>query len=401
MKAYNLVIPLAGKGSRMLAGGFKLPKPMLIAGNKSVLEWSMASIDYSNCNLIFIVRKEHVDNFVIDSWLKSLWVDARIVVLDKETSGAVETVYEGLKDILFSEPRIYHPNTEYFDANAISPSIPLIIYCPDTTFSPKYSPSETDFEESHGLILSFKANSPNYSYLKVDKKNNVLETREKEVISNVASVGVYGFSETQTFMAYAYHYIRNGISKEKHVCPIYNEYIKNGTYIKHKHVDSVHVMGTPEEFNFFEKVSFPFFLPRKFVLCSDHSGFEAKQHMIGLLKDRGIDFLDVGCFSAKDCDYNPYVGAAVRVIQNNQGYFGLGFCRTGQGVNICANKYPDINSCLVTDSYYAEHAIKHNAGNFFCIPDLPKEELAIILRELLNSKFEGGRHQLRMMNNAN
>jgi NDP-sugar pyrophosphorylase family protein len=245
MVKYNLVVPLSGKGQRMVDGGFFLPKPMLICGNKSILEWSMDSIDTSECQVTFVVRQEHVKNYSIDSWLKNKFGhNIKIVITEKATSGATETVLIGLKDL--------------------SEDLPLVVYCPDTTFSPCYKPCDEDFKND-GLILTFKSNSPNYSYVQLNEQGKVILTKEKEVLpSNLASVGVYCFKTTRLFKSYAEDYI-NKSSKETHICPLYNELLKDNcerifpSVITQRSIEKIHIMGTPEEFNFFESVSYRYF----------------------------------------------------------------------------------------------------------------------------------------------
>jgi ribose 5-phosphate isomerase B len=281
-------------------------------------------------------------------------------------------------------------------------------------FSPRYTPQDQDFRD--GMILTFKANSPNYSYVQKSADGYLTRTAEKEVISREASVGVYCFDSIKNFYDAAAPYIASckKSGRESHICPLYNEYISAGKKIISREIDDIHIMGTPDEFQFFEKVSFKFLSKqqRKFVLCSDHSGFRAKEMFIEFL-DRKLDcqYIDIGTFSANDCDYNDYVSEACRIITTGkENYFGVGFCRSGQGVNIAANKHPGIRSCLVTNPEEIRLAIQHNACIFFAIPDRIimdekspeyKKDKAMIylLYEMGTARFSGGRHQNRLMKN--
>lgn len=392
MKKFNIVVPLAGRGQRMIDGGYHLPKPMLICGDKSIIEWSMSSIDISECYLYFIVRKEHIDNFAIDSYLHSKWPNSTVIVCENDTSGAVETVLTSCSNITCN-------------------ALPFIIYTPDTVFFPGYKPREEEFTDNHGLILTFKANSPNYSYSLI-KNGLVTDIAEKRVISDAASVGVYGFKNWGLFSKYAHMYVRNSKANktECHIAPLYKYLICNGGSIGHLPIQDIHIMGTPDEFKFCEEVSLKYFRNRKFALCSDHSGYRLKKAIGEWLSKQGIEYIDFGCFSTKDCDYNPYVESVCDFVRKERDYFGIGCCRSGQGVNICANKQKAIRSCLITDDCSASLAIKHNAANFFalsqnafyneCISDIDYEAVNSAMLEILNEKFEGGRHQNRMMKHA-
>jgi choline kinase len=70
MKKYNLVLPIAGKAQRFIDAGYLMPKPLILAKGKHVIDWSLESIDTTDCNLIFIVRLDHIYNFSIDKILK-------------------------------------------------------------------------------------------------------------------------------------------------------------------------------------------------------------------------------------------------------------------------------------------------------------------------------------------
>lgn len=375
MKKYNMVVPLAGRGSRMVAAGFKQPKPLIWAGDRQIIDWSMASVDHSDCNLIFIVRMDHVHNWSIDDALRRKYgEDIKIVVTDQETGGAADSCLLA-KDLIDNDK-------------------PIIVYCPDIYFEPKFVPDDKVFEDD-GCILTFKANSANYSYVEKGKDGYAVRTAEKIVISEDASVGVYCFKTGKQFVALA----KAGVSgKESYICPLYNLLIAGGGRVSIKSVPTLYVMGTPEEHSFFEKVIFPYFLNRVFILCSDHSGFKAKEEMRKVLADWFDGVIDVGCFSGNDCDYADFISQAVSLKTHHPGAIILGFCRSGQGVNICANKYPGIRAAICPDAETASLAIRHNAANFISIPagKVDVHTLRGIGQVLITEMFEGGRHQNRL-----
>ena len=78
--------------------------------------------------------------------------------------------------------------------------------------------------------------------------------------------------------------------------------------------------------------------------------------------------------------------------------FAMGFCRTGQGINILANKTKNIRAALIFDKYTAEYSIRHNCANFFSIPTkyVDESELDGMVKVLQKSSFDGGRHMTRM-----
>ena len=114
-------------------------------------------------------------------------------------------------------------------------------------------------------------------------------------------------------------------------------------------------------------------------------------HILDKLK---IEYIDFGCYTKKDCDYNVYVDQAVDSISRGDCDYGFAFCRTGQGVNISANRNKGIRSALIFNEYMAEMAVRHNCANFFSFAekyiDMPMLEK--IINTIHSNTFDGGRH---------
>jgi RpiB/LacA/LacB family sugar-phosphate isomerase len=384
-KKYNLVIPIAGKGSRFLKEEYVLPKPLILVDDKSIIEWTMKCIDFSECNVIFIVRKEHVVDYNIDGYLRTKFgKDITIVETDKITDGA-------LCSVLLAE--------EY-----INNDTPLILHCSDIYFEPQFKPSESLHD---GLVLTFKSNSTNYSYVETYKGNGdiVKKTAEKQVISPNAAVGIYCYKSGKEFVQLAKEMIKRNVrvNNEFYICPLYNLYVEYNKSIKAQPVEKMYVFGTPEELKFFVNNSLRTFpKKRKIVaLCSDHSGFEAKELLKTIIDTQSdiLGYIDFGVYDQNfDRDYYEYVNAAANAVLTRSCDFGIGFCRSGQGINISANKIKGIRSAWVIDSYLAEYAVRHGCCNFFAISSKysSKESLSDILTAILNNTFDGGRHQIRI-----
>lgn len=385
MKKYNLLIPIAGLGSRFVKENYFLPKPLILVNNRSIIEWTMDCIDHNDCNIIFIVRKEHVVDFNIDGYLKTRFGnDIKIIEVDKTTEGAVCSCLLAEKEI--------------------DNELPLMIHCSDIYFEPKFNPSGLEeFLDIDGLILTFKSNSKNYSYVELDEKGLVTKTAEKQVISPNAAVGIYWYRRGSDFVKYAKEMIQRNIrtNNEFFICPLYNIFIENKAKIETRPVEKMHVFGTPEELRFFVNNSLRTWPDKKHTvaLCSDHSGFEAKETFKKVLTEQGVSYVDFGVHDKTiDRDYYEYVRAATEAVVNGQCNFGFGFCRSGQGVNITANKVKGIRSAWVNDEYLAEMAIRHNCCNFFSLPAKYNniETLTDIVIAWKWATFDGGRHQIRI-----
>ena len=380
MKKYNLLLPIAGKAQRFIDAGYTMPKALILAKNKHVIDWAMDSVDTKDCNLIFMVRVDHVYNFSIDKILKQKFgEDITIVKLNKVTRGALETCTLA---------------REHIDND-----LPLIVYTPDVHFGPVFNP-DTISNDSDGFLLTFTANSPDHSYSEYDEEGIVSNVVEKEVISKEANVGLYHFKSGKTFLKYADEMIQNEImyKNEFYIAPMYNLMIRDGLKITAANTEKMHVLGTPHQFEFFCKRVITRFGDRPIALASDHSGYVAKKQCKDVLDNLAIPYIDVGTYTDKACDYPDYVLQVTRLIQANDCSHGISFCRSGQGANITANKVDGIISALCFDEYTAEMAVKHNCANHFAIPSkyVDKAAMQKIIEALLKSSFDGGRHFTRL-----
>ncbi len=381
MKKTNILIPIAGRGQRFVDQGYVMPKQLIMVDDKQMIDWSLDSIKKKDeCNLIFAIRRDHISNFSLDKILKTRYGDdIKIIVIDKITRGSVETCLQA---------------EEYIDNDA-----PLVVYTLDVFFEPFFDPTDID-TSINGSILTFKSNNPAYSYASLDKNKNVIKTAEKEVISENAAVGVYTFTKGSEFVRYAKQMIDLDLTtnNEFYICPLYNLMIQDGCTIKTDDVEKMHLMGTPEELNFFVTHSLKTFGDKPIALCADHSGWDLKEQAKIILDKYELPYTDFGTFVDKDCDYNDYVFQVTDFINKGNCDFALAFCRTGQGMNISGNKQKGIRSALVFNEYTAEYAVRHNCANYFSIPSkfVDSELLDDMIYIWINTTFDGGRHATRI-----
>ena len=94
----NIIIPIAGRGSRFLVEKnsnpeYGKPKPLINIAGHTMVEWAVSSLPLKPTDqLIFLVLKEHVENSQIDEKLREVFdSNIKIVVVDKVTEGAACT----------------------------------------------------------------------------------------------------------------------------------------------------------------------------------------------------------------------------------------------------------------------------------------------------------------------
>lgn len=230
----NIIIPMAGAGSRFATAGYTFPKPLIEVNGKPMIQLVIDNLNI-DANFIFIVRTEHVKQFNLKSLLNIIAPNCKIVEVDKLTEGACCTT-------LLAEQYIDNDN-------------PLLIANSDQFM--EWSSGE--FYHSinspgiDGSIITFKNNHPKWSYVKCDDYGNVKELREKEVISDVATVGVYYFNKGSDYVKYSKQMIEKNlrVNNEFYVAPVYNEAIEDNKTIKTYTIDKMWGLGTPEDLKYY------------------------------------------------------------------------------------------------------------------------------------------------------
>jgi ribose 5-phosphate isomerase B len=135
----------------------------------------------------------------------------------------------------------------------------------------------------------------------------------------------------------------------------------------------------------------------RIVIASDHAGFELKNKLVEYLKGKGIIVDDIGTYSAESTDYPDYGHALAEKVSSGKYYAGISLCGSGNGINITANKHPEIRSALCWRKDIAELARRHNDANVCALPArfISLEEACEIVDTFLNAPFDGGRHERR------
>ena len=136
----------------------------------------------------------------------------------------------------------------------------------------------------------------------------------------------------------------------------------------------------------------------KILIGSDHAGFELKMFLADALQQRGLSVIDVGCHSKESCDYPEFArDLCVRLLEG-EAPRGMLICGTGLGMSMAANRYRGIRAALCTTEFHARMSRAHNDCNVLVLGGrVTGRDLALsILREWLETGFEGERHQRRI-----
>ena len=139
-------------------------------------------------------------------------------------------------------------------------------------------------------------------------------------------------------------------------------------------------------------------LRTKIALACDHAGYLHKNKTKEYLENKGYTINDYGCFSEESVDYPDFAHQLAESIKKENSDIGIQFCGTGNGINMSANKHPQIRAALCWNTHIAEQARLHNNANVLTMParHLEWNEVKEIIDVFLSSEFEGGRHQRRV-----
>lgn len=230
----NIIIPMAGAGSRFAAAGYTFPKPLIDVNNKPMIHHVVDNIGIE-ANYIYVVQKAHREQYNLDTLLNLITPDCKIVEVDGLTEGSAVTS-------LMAKEHIDNDNPLFF-AN----SDQHVVWDPMDFM---YEMQET---KSDGGIVTFKATHPKWSFAKADENNFVTEVAEKNPISDNATVGFYYWKHGSDYVKYAEQMIEKNIrtNNEFYICPVFNEAIGDNKKIKMYQADEMWGLGTPEDLQHF------------------------------------------------------------------------------------------------------------------------------------------------------
>jgi HAD superfamily hydrolase (TIGR01509 family) len=230
----NVLIPMAGAGSRFEQAGYTFPKPLIEVKNKPMIQVVIENLNLE-ANYIYVVQKSHREKYNLDTLLNLLTPGCKIVETDGLTEGAACTALLA-KEYIDNNNPLFFANSDQFvewDSNEFM-----------------YKMQETDVD---GGIVTFTATHPKWSFAKIDEKGLVTEVAEKNPISNIATVGYYYWKYGSDFVKYAEQMIDKNIriNNEFYVCPVFNQAIQDCKQIRTFKTVGMWGLGTPEDLKYY------------------------------------------------------------------------------------------------------------------------------------------------------
>ena len=233
-KKMNVLIPMAGAGSRFQQAGYTFPKPLIDVKGKPMIQVVVENLGI-DANFIFVVQKEHREKYNLDTLLNLIAPNSKVVEVDGLTEGAACTALLA-KQYIDNDNPLFFANSDQF------------VEWDSTEFM--YKMNETDAD---GGIVSFRATHPKWSFAKINESGLVTEVAEKNPISDIATVGYYYWKKGSDFVKYAEDMIEKDIrvNNEFYVCPVFNQAIEDGKEIRTFDIPKMWGLGTPEDLKYY------------------------------------------------------------------------------------------------------------------------------------------------------
>ena len=230
----NVLIPMAGAGSRFEQAGYTFPKPLIDVKGRPMIQVVTDNLNIK-ANYIYVVQKEHREKYNLDTLLNLITPGCKIVETEGVTEGAACTALLA-KEYIDNNNPLFFANSDQFvewDSNEFL-----------------YKMNETNAD---GGIVTFKATHPKWSFAKVNEEGLVTEVAEKNPISDLATVGYYYWKHGSDFVKYAEEMINENIrvNNEFYVCPVFNQAIKDSRKIRTYNIEKMWGLGTPEDLKYY------------------------------------------------------------------------------------------------------------------------------------------------------
>ena len=233
-KNLNILIPMAGAGSRFEKAGYTFPKPLIDVNGEPMIKVVSENLNI-DANFIYIVQKSHREKYNLDTLLNLITPNCKIVEVDGITEGAACTTLLA-KEFINNEQPLIMANSDQFiewDSNEFM-----------------YKMNETNAD---GGIVTFTSTHPKWSFAKIDNNGLVTEVAEKNPISDIATAGIYFWKHGSDYVKYAEQMINKNIrvNNEFYVCPVFNEAVADCKKVRTFNIEKMWGIGTPEDLNYF------------------------------------------------------------------------------------------------------------------------------------------------------
>ena len=241
MTLVNVIIPMAGEGSRFSKDSFVLPKPLISVDGKPMIQWVLENLTADGIDFKFycIVRTGHEFHHNLSQQLQMIDPRIEVIYTNELTEGPACTCLLAKNMINNSNPLLIANSDQFVEWD--SGEFYKQVLC----------------KEDDGCVLCFKVspdlNDTKWSYAKTER-GYISEIQEKVVISENATVGIYFWRRGSDFVDSAEEMIHQNVrvNNEFYVAPTYNYGIKRGKMYTVAFCKNMWGLGVPDDLAQFE-----------------------------------------------------------------------------------------------------------------------------------------------------
>lgn len=228
----NIVIPMAGNGSRFRQAGYQDPKPMIPVNGIPMIELVVRNLNL-DAQYTFLVQSAHYREYDLGTKLRDIAPGCNIVCVDAVTQGAACTTLLAAQYIDNDQPLVIANSDQFVEWNSRD--------------------CIAKFQNFDAGIVTFRSQESKWSYAALDDQGLVTEVAEKQVISDCATVGIYYWRQGCDYVKYARQMIDKNIrvNNEFYVAPVFNEAIQAGKRVVVSDAERMWGLGTPEDLEYF------------------------------------------------------------------------------------------------------------------------------------------------------
>lgn len=239
----NILVPMAGRGQRFVQAGYALPKPLLPAQGRAMIELVIANLRPQRPHrFVFVCQQAHLDHHDLATLLRQAGPQTEIIAVRDITEGAACTTLLAA-DLIDSGWPLMIANCDQYVAMAIDDYLQAMDACGDD-----------------GFMMTMTAHDPKWSFARLGPQGEVVEVVEKQVVSDLATVGIYNFRRGSDYVAAARRMIAadDRTQGEFYVAPAYNYMVRAGLRVGQMNVgpdsSAMFGLGVPEDLERFNRL---------------------------------------------------------------------------------------------------------------------------------------------------
>lgn len=234
----KIIIPLAGSSEMFKQSGFSYPKPLIEIKGKTMIQWVIENaFSQLPSEFIFIIKEEDAFKYHLDNTLRLLAAHCQIVKIKRDTKGALCSVLMALDKIQENDNIVIVNGDQIIDENFNK----ILDFW--------------SYEKADAGVLTFNSVHPRWSYARIEN-GQVVQTAEKNPISQYAIAGYYYFAKADEFKKAAFQTILNDVQTDGSyfISPVMNEYVLQNKKVSHYHIknDQYHSFYSPQLIKEFE-----------------------------------------------------------------------------------------------------------------------------------------------------